>query len=295
MAIQGDIRDLDLVSLISTAAFRTGVIDVTCEPLGSVVIYFKDGKIISVLRNGEILENFVEILDTFITLIRCRKGTFMMENLEEADVEIPKTLSIDANHLILWVSSLIDEINSTQLGVDDDTFVRINVGEAKKLSDTLDISFTLLVIPYLVHGITVRELRKLVPLRDDLLDYFLAKLIGKGVIEVAERKPEQRSIRVYIDVPDENLSSLILSELRKRGYEPQTNLDGKIKDPYEAQILFVDITGRGFLWANTLYGPYASRTVLIGKEELKPKRFFYLKKEHLNGEALSKILETLGL
>lgn len=297
MAIQGDIKDLDLPLLINTAAFRRGVVEVECPPLGTVLIYFRDGKVVSIVRNGELLENLLEILDTVLSLVRCRSGTFLMENLDDTDVEIPESISIDANQFTLLISSLIDEIEHRPEGPPDDLILRLVTERAKNVRDPLDAAFLLLAMEYLVRGTTLRELRRNLPIRDDTLEYFVARLLERGLIEVVEDKaPETRAertdlkgtVKVFLRAEDD-VRRTVLKVLRDMGYEAEVYEGEPTPD---ARIYVVDLNGKGFLWANALFGPYASRTLLIGSEELKPTRFRYIRKP-LNEEEVRRALEEL--
>ncbi len=294
MAIQGDIKDLDLPLLINTATFGKGVIEVECPPLGTILIYFQNGKIVSILRNGESLENLLEIVDTTLSLIRCHSGTFLMENLDGTDVEIPVTMEMDVNQLTLWVSSLIDEIRHRTKPVPDDATLRLVPEEAKKVSDPFNAAFLLLAMKPLANGTTLKELRKSLPLRDDTLEYFVGRLMEMGVIEVVEERPEptqtesRGKIKVFFKADGEE-REVVLKVLRSMGYEVEVQ-EGS--PPPDAQLYVVDLNGKGFLWANSLFGLYAPRTLLIGSEDIKPARFRYLRKP-LKEEEVREALESL--
>ena len=288
MAIQGNVRDLDIPLLLSTATFRRGVIEVECPPLGTVMIYFQHGKIITVARNGEFLNNLLEVLDTILSVIKCRNGTFMMESLDDTDVNVPETVSIDANQLLLWISSLIDEINNRSLTISDDTPLKLVPGKAKDVKDDLIAAFLLLTMEYLVKGTTLRELRKSLPIRDDTLEYFISRLMKSGIIAVSEEKshpseegrPAERKeitpLKVFLSTDDPRIRDMVIGVLTDMGYAPELVEEG-LPVP-DADLYVGDLNGKGFLWAGSLFGPFASRTVLIGSEDLKPARFVYLRK-----------------
>ncbi len=290
MAIQGDVRDLDIPLLLSTTTFSRGVIEVDCPPLGTVMIYFQHGKVIAVARNGEFLENLLEVLDTILSVIRCRNGTFMMESLDDTEVNVPGTVSIDANHLMLWISSLIDEINNRSLFISDGTPLKLVPGKAKGVKDELAAAFLLLAMEYLVKGTTLRELRRNLPIRDDTLEYFVSRLMKEGVIvayegksrpsESVESRPAERRevkpLKVFLSTDDPQVRDTVIGVLTDMGYAPEV-IDEGLPVP-DADLYIGDLNGKGFLWAGSLFGPFASRTVLIGSEDLKPARFVYLRK-----------------
>jgi len=287
MAIQGDVRDLDIPLLLSTATFKRGVIEVECPPLGTFMIYFQHGRVITIARNGEFLENLLEVLDAILSVIKCRNGSFMMESLDDTDVNVPETVSIDANQLMLWISSLIDEINNRSLSISDDTRLKLVPGKAKGVKDELAAAFLLLAMEYLVKGTTLRELRKSLPIRDDTLEYLVSRLINEGIIVVSEevsppeeKQPAERKgsvpVKVFLRTDDPEVRDTVIGVLTDMGYLPEVVETGT---PVPDADLYVgDLNGRGFLWANSLFGPFASRTVLVGSEDLKPARFVYLRK-----------------
>ncbi|GEM_PF-6816101 len=294
MAIQGDIKDLDMPLLINTATFGKGVIEVECPPLGRILIYFRNGKIVSIIRNGEMIENLLEIVDTTLSLIRCRNGTFLMENLDGTDVEVPTTMDMDVNQLTLWVSSLIDEIKHHTRTLPDDAKLRLVPEKAKKISDPFNSAFLLLAVKPLASGTTLKDLRKNLPLRDDTLEYFVGRLVDMGVIEVVKEESEKPQvenrgrIKVFF-MADGKEREVVLKVLRSMGYEVEAH-EGDLSP--DANLYVVDLNGKGFLWANSLFGLYASRTLLIGSEDIKPARFIYLKKP-LKEEEVREALESL--
>lgn len=294
MAVQGDVRDLDIPLLISTATFRRGVIEVDCPSMGTVMLYFQDGKVVSVVRNGEILENLLEVLDTLIGIMECRDGTFFMENLDGEDVEIPEILGFDANQLMLWVSSLRDEINHRRTGLTDGDFLRLIPERAKGVKDNLDAAFLLLSMGELVRGTTLGDLKRSLSLRSSTVDYFVSRLVAEGVLSVereGKRKGrEAKPVKVYILADDEEVKRTVEVVLKGMGYSPEFVEGG---DPQPGMDLYVaDLNGKGFLWANSLFGPFASRTVLVGTEDLKPARFAYVRKP-LNAYALRSAFERI--
>ncbi|NPA79709.1 MAG: hypothetical protein GXO29_01480 [Thermotogae bacterium] len=271
MAIQGDIRDLDLSLLIGTASFRKGVVEISCPPLDSVRIYFGSGMILSVVRNGEVLGNILEVLDTLISVMRCRNGTFVMENLEGTDVEIPRGVSIDVDQATLWVSSLLDEMRHYTLNLPQDVPLRVIPERAKSVKDTLEAAFLLMAMDELVKGATLKELRQRLPLRDDTIEYFVSRLLREGVLEFVK---DRKKVKVVVDA-DDDVKSAVVSVLSSLGYEAEILSNGRRTD---AHLYVVDTDGRGFLWANSNYGNLTSRTILVGSSDIRSCRFRYIKK-----------------
>ncbi|NPB03480.1 MAG: hypothetical protein GXO39_03570 [Thermotogae bacterium] len=298
----GNVRDVELGSLIKGFSLKDSVLRIDCPKMDApLVIFIKDRQVVSVFYRDIPVKNLLEMLDILTLAFYCEDATF---SLEAPDYENPsvregfkESFFMDPQHLVIWVASFKDELSKVSedlLGSLKNKRIRMLPEKAKDVKGDLEASFLLMAVAPLMRGTTLEELYSQLPISERSVNLFVEKLLKMGVLVVdeGEIKESRGEVVVLMEGLDPDLEKTVFESLKGMGLSPK-KVSRKRKLP-NADLYIVDIGGKGFLWANSVYGTRADRTILIGSEDIRPSRFLYLKKP-VSVSDLSKAIGTLLL